>query len=58
MTLSALFLDLRIAKELRGHFSDLRILQGLGGLQWRVEGGKRDVGRISFLSFRSGEVPP
>ena len=28
-----MFLDLRIVKELRAYFSDLRILQGLG-LEW------------------------
>ena len=30
-----MFLDLRIVKELRVYFSDLRILQGLG-LEWNL----------------------
>jgi hypothetical protein len=32
------FLDLRIVKELRAYFLDLRILQGLG-LEWHLAAG-------------------
>ncbi len=44
-----MFLDLRIVKELRVYFSDLRILQGLG-LEWNLAVGiaKRPAPRDAF----------
>jgi len=35
-----MFLDLRIVKELRGYFSEVRILQGLR-LEWRLAVGSQ-----------------
>jgi len=34
------FLDLRILNELRGYFSEVRILQGLR-LEWHLPGGRQ-----------------